>query len=276
MQERLECDILITKLGIVQCSGGKELKRLISFALCVILLTAAFVPASAANEGVYSNGATGETVVRIQLRLAELGYLFYKPTGAYRSMTVEAVKAFQQRCCDVGLSVAVDGVMGYETMRKLFSNDAPRAKIPDSVHIAIGPTSEKLSVKGETVEWNAVKPLLTIGESYEVTDCNTGKVFELTFSGGENHAEMELTSQDWLEEFMKICGGEFNCYKRPVVVKIGDKNIAASIQCYPHGSESLTENGMTGHICVFFSGSLSHVGNLHDVEHEANIKAAGQ
>lgn len=252
------------------------MKKYLSFALCIILFAASFAPVSAETNGVYSNGATGETVVRIQLRLAELGYLFYKPTGAYRSMTVDAVKAFQQRCCDVGLSVAIDGVMGSETMRKLFSNDAPRAKIPDSVHIPIGPTSETLSVKGEMIDWNTVKSQLVNRASYEVTDCNTGKTFELTFSGGENHAEMELTSQEWLEAFMKICGGEFNCYKRPVVIRIGERNVAASIQCYPHGSESLTENGMAGHICVFFKGSLSHVGSLPDVEHEANVKAAGQ
>lgn len=88
---------------------------------------------------------------------------------------------------------------------------------------------------------------------------------------------MELTSIGDLDTFMQVCGDEFNFYKRPIVVKIGDKLVAASMQCYPHGSESVADNGMDGHICVFFFGSLSHVGNLPDLEHNANIyKAAGR
>lgn len=41
-----------------------------------------------------SYGSTGEMVVRIQLRLRELGYFDYKPTGNFQSMTVEATKKF--------------------------------------------------------------------------------------------------------------------------------------------------------------------------------------
>ncbi len=250
------------------------MKRIISIFIAVMLLAIAFSPALAVNDTAYSNGSTGEAVVRIQIRLAELGYLNYKATGAYRSMTVEAVKAFQQRCCDVGNSVQIDGVIGAETMNLLFSVNAPRAKIPDSVHIAIGPTHETLEVKGELLEWNAVKDKLSVGRSYEVTDCNTGESVLLAFYGGENHAEMELASSEELAEFMKICGSDFNYYKRPVIVKLDGKNIAASLQCYPHGSENISDNGMDGHICVFFKDSLSHVGQLPDVEHNANVYAA--
>ena len=47
-----------------------------------------------------SYGITGETVVRIQLRLRELGYFNYKPTGSFQNMTVEATKRFQQKQVD--------------------------------------------------------------------------------------------------------------------------------------------------------------------------------
>lgn len=43
-----------------------------------------------------SYGSTGEMVVRIQLRLRELGYFDYKPTGNFQSMTVEATKNFSK------------------------------------------------------------------------------------------------------------------------------------------------------------------------------------
>ena len=88
------------------------MKKTIALLACVMVLAAALLPAKASSGELYSSGSTGEMVVRIQLRLAELGYLDYKPTGAYRSLTVEAVKAFQQRCCDVGNPTGIDGVMG--------------------------------------------------------------------------------------------------------------------------------------------------------------------
>lgn len=253
------------------------MKRTIALLACVLIFAAALLPAKASSGELYSSGSTGEMVVRIQLRLAELGYLDYKPTGAYRSLTVEAVKAFQQRCCDVGNTTGIDGVMGPETMKLLFANNAPRAIIADSVHMAIGPTAENLAVTGEAVDWSEIKAQLTAGTAYSATDCNTGESFTLTYSGGENHAEMELTDVEDIDTFLHVCGEEFNFYKRPIVVKIGDKLIAASMQCYPHGSESVAGNGMEGHICVFFLGSLSHVGSLPDIEHNANVyKAAGR
>lgn len=249
------------------------MKKCISVFIAALLLAIAFYPVNAAGI-TYSNGSTGEMVVRIQIRLAELGYLNYKATGAYRSMTVEAVKAFQQRCCDVGNNVQIDGAIGDQTMQLLFAKNAPRAKIPDSVHIAIGPIHETLEITGDIMAWNDVKAQLTVGEIYKATDCNTGRNFSLIFSGGVNHAEMELASSEELDEFMKICGDEFNYYKRPVLIEIGGRQIAASIQCYPHGSETIADNGMNGHICVFFKDSLSHVGQLPDVEHNANVYAA--
>ena len=103
---------------------------------------------------------------------------------------------------------------------------------------------------------------------------NTGKEFKLVFTGGENHAEAELASESELEAFNYICGSEYNFLKRPVVVMFGETAVAASIQCYPHGSDSVADNGMEGHVCLFFEGSLSHVGSLPDVEHNANVFAA--
>lgn len=250
------------------------MKRTISASLVVLLLVIALYPAFAASDVNYSNGSTGEMVVRIQIRLADLGYLNYKATGAYRSMTVEAVKAFQQRCCDIGNNVQIDGVIGAQTMELLFASNAPRAKIPDSVHIPIGPTHDTLEVTGEIMSWDDVKGILKTGNVYKVVDCNTGRSFSLAFAGGDNHAEMELASSNELDEFMKICGGEFNYYKRPIIVEIGGKKVAASIQCYPHGAETIADNSMDGHICVFFKDSLSHIGMLPDVEHNANVYAA--
>lgn len=257
-----------------------RLKRKRVIATAMALVTAvSFVHSSlglrASGSGtIYSLDSTGEMVVRIQTRLRELGYLNYKPTGAYRSMTVDAVKAFQLRCNETGDSIDIDGRMGEQTMSILFSKSAPRAKIPDEVHMPRGPIADTLKETGDAVEWSIVSNEMSKGVSYKVIDCNTGKEFNLIFVGGENHAEMELSSVDELENFKYICGSDYNFLKRPVIVMIGGKRVAASIQCFPHGTDTIDENGMEGHVCVFFEGSLSHVGSLPDIEHNSNIYAA--
>lgn len=252
------------------------LKRKLCLLLALLLICAVplFSFASSGTAVIYSDGDSGETVLRIQLRLRELGYLAYPPTGVYRAMTVEAVKAFQLRCGSYGTPLAVDGRMGPETMKLLFNPNAPRVAIPNSVHMPRGPIAPSLAAKGQLVDWSVVKSMLNVGSAYTVTDCNTGESFRLVFSGGDNHAEMELYSEDDKAAFDTICGEEYNFLKRPVVVNIGGSDIAASMQCFPHGSDEVDSNGMEGHVCVFFSGSLSHVGSVSDVEHEATVRRA--
>ena len=119
--------------------------------------------------------------------------------------------------------------------------------------------------------------MLSVGHAYTITDCYTGSSFELVFVGGENHAEMEAANGDATLAYKVICGSEYNFLKRPVIIEIDGSKIAASIQCIPHGSDSIADNDMAGHVCLFFEGSTSHVGGMPDVEHNENIKiASGQ
>ena len=75
----------------------------------------------------------------------------------------------------------------------------------------------------------------------------------------------------------EVFGGEFNFSKRAVTVTINGKQIAASLQGWPHGSDTIPSNDMNGHICLYFDGSLSHVGSLPDAEHQELVyRASGQ
>ena len=226
----------------------KKTKRITAAVLAAMLLALSLFSAYAEPQTkteIYSENSAGETVVRIQIRLRELGYLWFKPTGVYRAMTVKAVEEFQTRCVAYGERLGVDGRMGEQSMLELFAPSAPKFRIPDSVHLPRGPIADTLKVKGEVQSWNAVKQKLNVNEEYTVIDCNTGKEFKLVFTGGENHAEAELASESELEAFNYICGSEYNFLKRPVVVMFGETAVAASIQCYPHGSDSVADNGIT-------------------------------
>lgn len=224
-----------------------------------------------------SENATSEDVVRVQIRLRDLDYFTFKPTGIYQSMTANAAKKFQQKhTMDDGTPMIADGTIGAQSMEILFRHDVARADIAAS--IPIGSSREGNPVPaGELVSWEQVQAMLELNASYTITDYNTGETFSMVYVGGEHHAEMECADAFNAGIFREVFGGEYNYSKRPVVISIGDRSIAASLYGWPHGEDHYGGNEMDGHTCLFFDGSLSHVGGLPDAEHTEMIyQAAGR
>ena len=90
-------------------------------------------------------------------------------------------------------------------------------------------------------------------------------------------SQLKRLGEYYAQAIMEAFGGEFNYSKRPVVIAVGGRLIAASLQGFPHGEDTVAANEMAGHACMFFDGSLSHVGQLPDVEHATQVnKAAGR
>lgn len=255
---------------------------LIFLASLLVLLSAAAgaevspSPSVSGGSGLIVYRDTGETVVRIQMRLRELGYLHFKPTGNFQTMSQNATIKYQQRQLDPGgQPIIADGTVGPQSMALLFKPDATRDEIVAGIPVG-PPLSGTPTIKGEAADWREVKTLLQAGDVYTVTDYNTGKQFSLTFAGGENHAEMECTDALDTVALKSVFGNAFSFFKRPVVIKIDGRNIAASLQGHPHGADSVSGNDMDGHLCLYFYGSVSHVSNLRDAEHDALVdKATG-
>lgn len=224
-----------------------------------------------------TNGATDEDVVRVQIRLRDLCYFSFKPTGKYQSMTANAAKAFQLRhTTDDGAAMISDGTIGAQTMDILFRHNVSRSDIASSIPIGTSQVMDNPTV-GEAVKWEEVKGTLAQGSSYLITDYNTGTTFYMVYTGGENHAEMECKDAFNAGVLKGIFGGEYNFSKRAVTVSVNGRQIAASLQGYPHGEDTFSANDMNGHVCLFFDGSLSHVGSLPDAEHQELIyRASGR
>lgn len=121
-----------------------------------------------AEYRVLQNGDNGEDVTRLQERLKTLGYFSQKATGKYRSITVKAVKDFQEHN---GLEAT--GTASLDTQRLLFSQNAlakgasptptpgPDADVGDIGDMVIAGDGEELEVyerklsrgsKGESVK----------------------------------------------------------------------------------------------------------------------------
>ena len=83
-------------------------------------------PPAETVSGSISEGMEGEDVEKIQKRLQELGlYGYSRITGYYGSITEESVKSFQK-----AYGLKPDGVVGAETMEKLFSTYKETSLIP--------------------------------------------------------------------------------------------------------------------------------------------------
>lgn len=252
------------------------LRILSIFMLLLILCFGVSNATSNSSNTTVGLNSVGELVVRVQLRLRELGYLNFKPTGNFRSMTQTATIAFQQAQTDAsGSFIYADGTVGPQTQSVLFSARASRASIPANISMPIGPPLSGASIiTGAIVSWNEVKEMLTVNSTYTVTDYNTGVSFEVKYLGGEGHAEVECATSDDTGIFIESFGNEYNYSKRPVVIDINGRNIAASLFGYPHGEDHVSDNNMTGHTCLYFDGSISHVGNVTDIEHQKQIYVA--
>lgn len=224
-----------------------------------------------------AENATSEDVVRVQIRLRDLDYFNFKPTGVFQSMTADAAKKFQQKhTMDDGSPMISDGTIGAQSMDILFRHNVSRADIAASIPFG-KPLEGDPAVTGELVGWDEVRGLLSAGSTYTITDYNTGVSFTMAFVGGDGHAEMECTDAYNSGVYKETFGGEYNYSKRAVVVTINGRHIAASLSGWPHGTDQYAANEMSGHTCLFFDGSLSHVGNLPDAEHmELVYTAAGR
>ena len=202
-------------------------------------------------------GTKGQLVVRIQQRLMDLGYYNYKPTGSYQAVTRRAALAYERAA-----NVQQDGRLTPQEQDELFSGGAVRAPYAASIALTFTAQGSAFSVTGELWDWDEVKKELTAGEAYTLTNCATGETCQMIFQDGENHAHMTPAASADAQTLKKWLGESNSYYKIAVIVTVGEKQVAASLQY----------DNATAH--VYFQGSTSDVLGMADVEHDSLIKRA--
>lgn len=138
-------------------------------------------------------------------------------------------------------------------------------------------------ITGELVAWETAARLYVIGQIATVTDVETGLSFRIKRKGGRNHTDNEpLTAED-TAVLKRIYGGDLSWDRRAVVLRVGDRKIAASMAGMPHGTATISNNDFPGHFCIHFKGSMTHGSEytksrapVVDRQHQAMVrKAAG-
>ncbi len=249
-----------------------------------------------------SEGDTGEKVQYLQKQLTVLGFYPDQPDGEFGLQTKLAVKKAQ-----IFFGLTIDGVVGPATWTAMESErgtfmytvrsgdtlwalaqrwnttvahirDINNLTNPDLLvpgdQLLIPGVGEVLPVKD--LPWQEVRGLFPRKGEAIITDVETGLSFRVRRYGGTYHADVEpLTSQD-TNVLRRIYGGAWCWERRAVIVAIGSELIAGSINGYPHGGQSITNNNFPGHICLHFRGSSLHLNSSSDPDHQAEIeKAAG-
>ena len=244
-------------------------------------------PTATASTGytLLKNGSTGDEVKKLEERLKELGYFTGTADTTYDSETVSAVKSFQ-----TANSLDVDGAAGVQTQTRLYSEEAithdeatERGDVESNTPTAVSGTAPK-PVIGDIIEmnwfentsgfFNRSSGTFKDGSTAIVTDVKTGISFTVRRLGGTNHADVEPATKFDAWQMYRIYGQSWSWTRHAIVVTVGGKNIAASMNGKPHGGESISNNNFVGHFCIHFTNSRTHGTNRVDADHQNAVKTA--
>lgn len=164
---------------------------------------------------------------------------------------------------------------------------------------AKAPANTSSSKYGELLSWSQASGLIPRDSTIQVMDLSTGKVFNIKRTFGTNHLDGEASTVSDTNIIKSIWGG-FSWVRRPVIVSINGRKIAASMTAMPHAGvdsapavktvinrsgdygtgenlDAVKNNGMDGVIDIHFLNSTRHKDNKPDPQHQAAIlKAAGK
>ena len=110
----------------------------------------------------------------------------------------------------------------------------------------------------EKAEWfSDLRQSLPRNTPIHVLDLLTGNTYYVASFSNGNHADVEpLTILDTLLLFESASGQSWN--GRPVWIYVNGRTIAAAVHSMPHDVSTINDNGMDGHICLHFYGSITH------------------
>ncbi|MFZ5923999.1 MAG: peptidoglycan-binding protein [Bacillota bacterium] len=252
-------------------------------------------------------GMKGENVRALQEMLKALGFAAGDCDGVFGQDTLRAVKAFQKL-----RGLGVDGIVGAATWERLEAEvrsthtkvyvvrsgdtlseiarkfgvsvqDLARANgISNASSIKIGqelrvPSARSAPSRGErplveVLSWEEARRVFKT--TARVIDVRTGLSFQVKRRGGHFHADCEPITVEDTATMKQVFGGQWSWERRPIIVEIGGRRVAASMNGMPHGGQWVRNNGFPGHFCIHFAGSRLHGSGSVDLEHQACVREA--
>ena len=210
-------------------------------------------------------GSTGSKVKDLQTALNIQGFYSGAIDGVYDSAVQSAVKAFQKAA---GLDA--DGIAGNYTLATVYTLLDP---IPKS-QLNLKAYDDGSSIPIIKPSWSEANNLLPRRATFTIVDVRTGYTFRATRTGGSQHADTEPATRVDTNIMFQAIGSKWSWARRPIWVVYNGVRMAASMNCQPHGFETIGGNDMTGQFCIHFVGSKTHGSNKVDADHQSCIDEA--
>jgi uncharacterized protein YgiM (DUF1202 family) len=172
-----------------------------------------------------------------------------RTVGRVNFRTGPSTNASIIRTLEAGVSVDV--------LEKL-SNGWSKASVNGTVGYIM---SNLISIGGggvELLEWTTARNLVRNGVPMRVTDVRTGTTFTIQSFSKSGHADVEPLTQADTDAILRTRNGVWSWSARPVWVTIGDRTIAAALNGMPHAGSTIRTNGMDGHLCLHFNGTVTN------------------
>lgn len=285
---------------------------LVPFILLFLMFPAHSLEATVSGSGLelalLKQNMVGPDVAFLQDCLLELGFLNGPVDGVFGPATYQGVLALQK---EVGLNP--DGIVGKATWEKLQELVAAGTSIhvvqpgdtlwaiarelnvtvsdlvaangisnPDRLAVGVelvipkgrSGSGGKRAAPIRLVHWDEVNRMFNKSTTATVLHLQSGLRFQVKRLFGTYHADVEpLTAAD-TRVMKRAIGGKWSWQRRPIVVECGGLRIAASMNGYPHGRSTISDNEFNGHFCIHFHGSRLHTGARIDKEHQAAVMQA--
>ena len=110
----------------------------------------------------------------------------------------------------------------------------------------------------ELLDWTTAKNVVPKGELLKIIDVRTGMTFNLKCFSKGGHADVEPPTKEDTDTIYNTRNGVWSWDARPVWVIIGDRTLAASMNGQPHAGSTISGNGMNGHLCLHFNGTVTN------------------
>ncbi len=244
------------------------------------------------NSGTSSGSALSrEQLKKVQTALKNQGLYKGKIDGIFGKLTNSAVKQFQQKN---GLSAT--GTIDAATEAKITALAA--SAVPSRGAASAAKTAAGKNAKIEMLDWwKEANKVFSIGTTAKVTDVGTGKSFKIVRTYGGNHADCEAATLEDSKIIKSIWGGSWSWSRRPIIIEIDGRRLAASMAAMPHAGvdsqpankilnkrsqgygrgynlDKVKNNGMDGVFDVHFLNSRTHGTNKVDANHQKAVKKA--
>lgn len=229
-------------------------------------ITTTTVTTVSTKDIIVEKGSRGDEVTKIQQQLKTLGYLSDKVDGVFGNNTKEAVEAFQSTA-----KLNVTGKCDKTTYEQLFAPNAPKcSKKP-------GSTCEPAHGTAIKMDWftSGIQKIFAKNTIATITDVKTGISWHEIRKGGSYHADCQPYTAADTAAMKKACKS-WSWARRAIFVTINGVNYAASMNCMPHGSNSMKYNNFPGHHCIHFTNSRVHCSNKVCANHKRAIETAAK